>query len=1453
MDRFLKGGKAIFIFLLAFFLFSCSKQKLTIEVVHPFQVIAVSPSGQDNVPLDTAIKITFSDGVVQSTINSQAIVVTDKAGNQINGTYSYQATSYTVTFMPEKPLKYSTTYIVKVTQGLRRAKDGSNLAKEVDFSFYTVDPPPLQLIYSTPEPGSDNNSRTPTIKLYFSETVNPDSLSGIVVKNVDPESPFYGKNISFNLSYSPSSTVVTLSLTPFSGHVKEQGYLDYSTMYEIEIIGGPKGVKSQRATDVSGWLEPDAINIPFKIVDPPPLFLAFSSPSDQSDNIALSSVVKLYFSEAISPSSFAGNIGLIDTTTGTPIAFNYQYSPGSTVVTIYPSSLTYSTTYSILISGGPSGIKSTRATWEQGWLIPNNVTITFKTLDPPPLTLVAALPSKGAVDIDPSTTIQLIFSNELSPDSVTSDNIYLTYDTDTTTKIPATLTLSGGTKVTLKPVEKLSYNTLYHVWIKGGVNGVRASDATIEGGFLSQDVDYTFTTAKYPPLTVEKIIPHPGKVGFDINGKIYITFSSPIYGKTLTSDSSYSSDGYEPNFFIVKGDVTGYSNPETLASQAVTSTIKYPLSATYPRTAVLIPSQQLEYDTVYTVVISRNVLDIHNQSLTETFTSGFRTRTSSLIEYVLPPNGELGVPVSQVIEVKFTTMMKKSSIDNTDAYLTYTDDNGFVRTVPVKIKYDDTTDLLPDSGDTYDGLGDGTANTIDRIFIYPQPQSTPCRRGVLPLRYGQLYKIHLTARIESNSGEHLNEYVSSFTTRNDPLISSVGMQNYKVTRNLLAGQNKDVPVTSYLIVKFGEPINVTTVTTDSLYIEDSYGSKVTGSIEELNSKSFKLVPLSYLDFDKDYIAVVIGGESGIRTYQNNPLARTYRYKFHTSKKTTYIVEYAKEQTTNFIIVFSRAMDITTINDDTLKIYDDTAGKWKVGLIAYDDRTRSATFIPVPEFTNGDQHTYYIYSDIRDEVGNPVIYSSGTFTPTGNANNGVGTVSVVSEYGSTSNSGNGQTIHGDEWFDLTYDQDMLVASLQDNILYLKDSSSNHLPIRIDYDPVNPADDQGIVRVTPLENMVHGQDYTLISTSDAADASRNGGIDVSFTFTVESNPPNVQNVTTPLTQTGGTTVTSPVVVDFDENIYPASVTNQVDFCVSSVQGLDTAPGLLNSINCLSGKVKVIDSYSVHQIIFVPDSPYIGGTTYYVYLSKYVKDMALNNYDPGNSSGVKEIYNFTTESDAPVVVSTSPANGSTGVTTSTTVVVNFSEPIAVNTIYPDTSGGSGSFQVTYSACGKTFSVEGCIVPMGGEWTTNSFSFIPAEPFAGGVTYSVTLDGSVITDLGGTPMGADYTFSFSATDSVPEVLCSTPSDGETINYSSSVTVYTNIGVDPTSVDNTTFYLYDADSGGNISCGSYAFDNGNKKITCDGLSLQSGNSYYLVFTQGVKDTSGHSLMKDYVIEFSEQ
>ncbi len=174
-----------------------------------------------------------------------------------------------------------------------------------------------------------------------------------------------------------------------------------------------------------------------------------------------------------------------------------------------------------------------------------------------------------------------------------------------------------------------------------------------------------------------------------------------------------------------------------------------------------------------------------------------------------------------------------------------------------------------------------------------------------------------------------------------------------------------------------------------------------------------------------------------------------------------------------------------------------------------------------------------------------------------------------------------------------------------------------------------------------------------------------------------------------------------------------------------------------------------------------------------------------DSAGNTSAAAVYSIRYDNVAPVVSSSAPANGATGVSRATKPAVFFSEPLDAATVTTTSLTVAGVTGASYY-----------------DGDTSRIYFVPASPLAATTSYTATVSG--VKDRTGNAMAAPYVFSFT-TGSVEKL------SGDTLPLLSAPSLATNTG--------GTLLMWTANDGGNsfdMPALYWAFR--------DGSSWQTGN-----------------------------
>ena len=321
---------------------------------------------------------------------------------------------------------------------------------------------------------------------------------------------------------------------------------------------------------------------------------------------------------------------------------------------------------------------------------------------------------------------------------------------------------------------------------------------------------------------------------------------------------------------------------------------------------------------------------------------------------------------------------------------------------------------------------------------------------------------------------------------------------------------------------------------------------------------------------------------------------------------------------------------------------------------------------------------------------------------------------------------------------TFNEPLLASSVTGATFQLKDASNNIIPA-----VVTATGDQIIL--DPVSLLPYSTGFNVLVKGGATGVKDLAGNPLpndhswSFSTSTDIDPPLITSVS-PASGATGVAMGTSITINFNESINASTATN------TTVQLRDPGNNLVNASVSASGG----------QVTLTPLAALKSGTVYTVTISagaSGIKDLV------GNAMVNNYTWSFTTvviDLTPPLVNSVSPANGSTGVSTTPIITANLSEAINVSTV----SGAT----VQLKDAGNNI-VGAAINVSGGEITVT-----PLAPLSALTLYSITITGGAagIKDLAGNSLAANYTWNFTTAAVAPvsySVFSSTPSPTTPLN----------------------------------------------------------------------------------------
>lgn len=377
------------------------------------------------------------------------------------------------------------------------------------------------------------------------------------------------------------------------------------------------------------------------------------SPSEGQENVGINARLSVVFDESMNPLTFINS---------NSVRTNIQYSEDNKRL-MYSNTLPYAPDTQVTdtifdiedIAGNSVSELSTSFTTGSGPDLS------------PPVVLDTSLPS-GAQLVATNTVLKWFYDEPIDPASITPSGVYL-YDTVTRENVPTSYELSpDGMQLTVAPVEALETEKLYYfyAYYLKDLSGNAAPNSFI-----------SFTTGNDEDLvapTVTSSSISNNQVGVPINARINIRFSE---SSSVFADSVALID----------------SNNEH---------VPFNLAMSRGRTLLTItPKALLDVNSDYRLVIS-NISDTAENTLASSYTVNFATgndadfASSSIDSYSIPANNTPDVPLNALLQVHFTEIVSRPTIDEDSMYLVNTANNARVEATRTLSSDGKTLTLVPD-------------------------------------------------------------------------------------------------------------------------------------------------------------------------------------------------------------------------------------------------------------------------------------------------------------------------------------------------------------------------------------------------------------------------------------------------------------------------------------------------------------------------------------------------------------------------------------------------------------------------------------------------------------------------------------------------------------------------------------------------------------------------------------
>lgn len=680
-----------------------------------------------------------------------------------------------------------------------------------------------------------------------------------------------------------------------------------------------------------------------------------------------------------------------------------------------------------------------------------------------------------------------------------------------------------------------------------------------------------------------------------------------------------------------------------------------------------------------------------------------------------------------------------------------------------------------------------------------------------PLAAGTLYTVTVTTGVQDFGGTPLaTAFTSSFTTagsqdNTSPVISGV---------NPVAGAT-GVSVNTQVSVTFNEAMDASTITASSVTLTPSGGGPPVGASVSSNSGSTvaTLTPSAALAPNTGY---TIGVTTSVRDLAGNALASIFASSFTTAAApdpgapfitdiTPAAGETGVSTTSTVLMKFSEEMKQSTINSANITL--SAPGGTVAGVVEYHGLFR-ATIKPLAALSPGTTYTVNVTTAVQDFGGTAMASPfTSTFTTAGTGDVTAPTVTAVSPSAGASEVATSSTVV------VTFSEPIDAATLGGSTFTVT-GPSGAVAGGISYNS-GPR----TATFTPSSALAAGASYNVALTSGITDLAGNPLVAFGSTFNTASaivvDPPPTVVYVIPADAATGVPTSSSVLVKFNEEMKESTI--------SSANITLTGP---------AGPVAgVVEYHGLFRATIKPSAPLAAGATYTFNVSTGVQDFAGTPMASPFSSS------FTTEGSsdvtAPTVSNVSPTGGATGVATTASISITFSEAINQSTV------NGTSFTLTPAG--------GSAVAASVTTATNSAQLQPSSPLATNTTYTVTVTTGV-RDLAGNPLGATFTSSFTTAPAqdvtAPTVTGVTPVNAATgVAVSSNVDITFSEAMNAATIGTATITLTPSGGGPAVSA-AVTYAAGTNSVSLDPSSNLAYNTTYTVAaTSGAADVAGNPLI----------
>lgn len=570
------------------------------------QVSSVTPpDNSTGVGRFTQVSLAFSEPLDQSTINSTTLALFNGTRRLFNNP-SLSADGRIVTF--SGGFDPVTTVQAVVTPGVKDL--AGNAMSDFISRFTTAGDPPAGtpfVVSQRPANGASSISRTTPVSLVFSRPMNVASLNDAVIIAVNGQ-PFAG-------TLSVAADGQTASYRPAAGFPANSAVQVFVTTAAVDSAGNPLN------SPYSGTFS----TLPDPATQPP----AVLRRNPISSTIPLSQRFDFEFNEPLNPAS-VNSTSVILRTGGTVVPAAISLRNNNTTIRVLPSSaLAANSSYQIDLTTAIQDAGGTAKPFTSSF---GYGTTTASDTLPPVVSGIG--PPDDASGVGTNAPVRVTFNEPVNAISVNSSTMKITAG-------GAALDVSfsfasSNREVTVTPVGLLPSGAQIALTLAGVEDEAGNAVAPLTSSFrTSSGVDIT------DPVVTDTSI-FSGQDDVPVNTTFAITFSEPVDGRTITSDT-----------VRIREQSTG-----------ATIALTYDLSSD-SRTLTIAPTVPLAVGRRYVLEafslqdLAGNIGNFASRSFTAAFAPD---GTAPLVSRTTPPAGLTAVPINGQIQIEFNESVQPTSI-----------------------------------------------------------------------------------------------------------------------------------------------------------------------------------------------------------------------------------------------------------------------------------------------------------------------------------------------------------------------------------------------------------------------------------------------------------------------------------------------------------------------------------------------------------------------------------------------------------------------------------------------------------------------------------------------------------------------------------------------------------------------------------------------------------------------